>query len=322
LPTINKETGLEGIGLHTGINSRIRFLPAEAGSGINFIRKDISGRDVRIKASLENVQATMRGITLASGDCKVFTVEHVLSACAGLGIDDLDIELYGPEPPAMDGSALPFANALAHAVRAGRPIPSSKALRMGQSKLIAFKDCLGRPSAKKNLLTIGRKVSFTEDKAAYEAEPYEGFRITAVFRHEHPLVRTQTKDIIITPQTYLSDIAPARTFGFREEIDWLKANGLAKGGSLENAVIVDSDKILTASGNLRFPDEFVRHKILDLIGDLYLSGRHPRLHVKAQFCGHKGNVGFAKFLCTNDPSRHITRRGLASLPKAERRKKQ
>lgn len=270
--TIRKEAVLDGIGLHTGRPCRICFVPAGPGSGLRFIRKDISGAP-SVRALLSNVSATVRGTNLKNGEAGVSTVEHVLSACSGLGIDDLEIIMDGPEPPAMDGSSLPFARAI---------------LAAGISE---------QAEGVCSILSPEKEVAYSYGETAYRALPSDKFRILVVYRNPHRLIGKQELRLDITPETYLKDIAPARTFGFQEEIDKLRAAGLALGGSLENAVIVGKDRFLTSSGGLRFPDELVRHKALDLIGDLALTGQRPgNVLIEAVCGGHLHNINFARLL--------------------------
>lgn len=287
--TIKNKASLEGVGLHTGKPSKISFVAAKPGSGIRFIRKDLPSEPV-IEALLANVCGTVRGTNLGKRDAKVFTVEHVLSACFGLGIDDLDIEMEGPEPPAMDGSALTFASVIMEA------------------------GIVNQPRGEKNFISLDREVTYKNGNASYRAVPFasgEGLpsasgtpcgavNIRVVFEAPpgHPLVTRQEFKLALTPETYMSDIAPARTFGFQEEIDQLRKKGLALGGSLDNAVVITRERFLT-SGGLRFPDEMVRHKALDLLGDLFLTGRRFRnILIDAVCCGHSHNVNFARLLST------------------------
>ena len=246
------------------------FLPAKAPSGIRFISPLFAAP---VAARLQNIAGTARGTNIGDGKGVLYTVEHLLSAAAGLGIDDLDIEISGPEPPAMDGSALPFAKAL---------------LEAGLRE---------KPAQKKAAARLKTPVEFSAAQTTYRAVPREdGISIKLVYDHPHRLVGRQAVEFLLTPETYMADIAPARTFGFGEEIKALKAAGLALGGSLENAVIINEEEIL-ASGGLRFPDEFARHKALDLIGDLALAGlSFTGLAIEAMRPGHMGNVIFAKLL--------------------------
>ena len=268
--TIKNKISLEGVGLHKGTPSKVIFLPAGAATGIRFISPLFSGP---IAARLENVTGTARGTNIGDGKTTIYTVEHLLSAAAGLGIDDLDIEISGCEPPAMDGSALPYAKALLQAGLAKKP---------GTDRPRA---CLRAP------------VEFSKDGTRYRASPAAaGAFFRLVYEHPHRLVGRQQVEFSLSPETYLREIAPARTFAFKHEIEALKAAGLALGGSLENAVVIDDREILALNG-LLFPDEFALHKLLDLIGDLSLAGlRFEGIRIEAERPGHAGNVNFAKLL--------------------------
>ncbi|MBI4345731.1 MAG: UDP-3-O-[3-hydroxymyristoyl] N-acetylglucosamine deacetylase [Elusimicrobia bacterium] len=270
--TIVEETSLEGIGLHTGCKTKLTFRPAPANSGIRFFRTDLPGTPM-IPARLGFVVATVRGTNLGLHEAKVHTVEHVLSAATGLGIDNLDILVTANEPPAMDGSALPFFKAL---LSAG---------------LKTF------PEAPKRLLTIPGEVTYEDKGSTYRATPSDRFEIDATLIHDHPLVPKLNLKFRLDQGDYAAQIAPARTFCFEHEVQFLKSQGLAQGGSLENAVVIGRDKFHTNAEGLRFPDEFVRHKVLDLIGDLTLIGR-SLLNVKIETvrCGHAHNIEFAKRL--------------------------
>ena len=280
---MNNKAVMAGTGLHKGKHSTITFFPAEGPTGIRFF--PVSGGKPAftgpIKASLENIAATLRGTNLSDGLRMIYTVEHIMSACAGTGIDDLDIALDGEEPPAADGSALPFAQALAAA---------------------GLKE---KPAQERHLLNLRESVEYAFEKTFYRAEPSDRpfFKIT--FAHSHPLIGAQTFEFAMTPESYMREVAPARTFGFRSEIAQLKAAGLALGGSLENAVIIDDNAFLSAEGALRFPDEFARHKLLDLIGDLALTGLGlDKIRVEAAYTGHKSNVNFAKMLVDHNAKRY------------------
>jgi UDP-3-O-[3-hydroxymyristoyl] N-acetylglucosamine deacetylase len=268
--TTASEAKIAGTGLHKGRPSCVTFLPAKGPTGIRFFRPDLSGP---IKASLDNIAATVRGTNITDGTRTIYTVEHILSACAGLGIDDLDIAMNGEEPPAADGSALPFVKLLAGAGRAEKP------------------------AQKREKLVLEQPVEYAFEKAVYRARPSEFPCFSVTFSHPHPLIGTQKFGITLTPEKYMKEVAPARTFGFKSELSQLKAAGLALGGSLENAVVIDDNAFLSAEGALRFPDEFVRHKLLDLLGDLALTGLAlDKISVEAEHTGHKNNVNFAKML--------------------------
>ena len=266
--TIANSQTLTGIGIHTGQPCSITFKPSRQGY-ISFIRTDLEKAEPII-ALAGNVSSTLRGTNLANQTAEVHTVEHVLSAASGLGLTDLIIEMDGPEPPIMDGSSLLYAKAL---------------LQGGLKEL----------NETAEVLHLDKEISFEEGDITYQAKPCEELKITFVYeRKNHPLLSHQEYTFTLTPENYLSEIAPARTFGFEEEIAFLKANGLAKGGNLQNCVVIKKDGF---SVPLRFDNEMVRHKILDILGDLKLTGKVlGPMHIVCKFGGHKTNVAFAKLL--------------------------
>lgn len=269
--TLAREAELSGIGLHGGLPCRAVFRPAPSGQGIRFSRSDIAGSQP-IPASLECVNSTVRGTNLSRGGAEVYTVEHILSACAGLGISDLDVLLDAPEPPIIDGSALAFARLFREA-----------GIKFYATPLKRF--------------TITAPVSYSDGPVSYSAEPSAGPEFFCIYESKHPLVRHQELSFGFGPGDYEARIAPARTFAFEEELDYLRANGLAKGGSLENAVVIRRDSFLSGEGGLRFPDEMVRHKLLDMLGDFLLLGAPPgRVKITARGGGHKHNIAFARRL--------------------------
>jgi len=267
--TIKEAVTIEGIGLHKGKPSRVTFLPAPDATGYRFTGPLFKEP---LPARLDKVSGTVRGTNITNGTATIYTVEHLLSAAAGLGIDDLDIEITGEEPPAADGSALPFATALR---KAG----------------IAEKPDQARPE-----LTLDGKLEMAKGDIKYCAYPSPGVSFRLTYDYPHELVGRQTIDFVLTPEEYLVRVAPARTFGFSHELEALKRAGLALGGSLENAVVIAEKEVL-AKGGLRFADEFARHKLLDLIGDLALAGLPLKdIRVEAERPGHAANVNFAKLL--------------------------
>ena len=271
--TISQESSLQGIGLHTGNPVRLTFRPAPPNTGIRFFRTDLPGTPV-IPARLGYVVTTVRGTNLGLGEAKVHTVEHVLSAATGAGVDNLDVLVTANEPPAMDGSALPFYKAL---LKAG----------------IKY-----YPRFPKRRLNIPDEVTYDDGKGTfYRATPSDQFEINATLIHDHPLVPKLTYGMTVDLASYAVEIAPARTFCFEHEVAYLQSQGLAQGGSLDNAVVIGRDRFHTNAEGLRFKDEFVRHKILDLIGDLTLIGRPLfNLKIEAVRCGHAHNIEFAKKL--------------------------
>ena len=270
--SIKQEIVLEGVGLHTGNQSSLTFRPAPANTGIRFFRTDLPGIPM-IPARLAFVVTTVRGTNLGLGEAKVHTVEHVLSACTGLGIDNIDILTTANEPPIMDGSAMPFVEAL---------------LRAGLADLDAPKRWLHLPH---------EVVYEAKDGARYRAVPADHFRVSATLLHDHPMMPKMSLSMIVDRESYLTEVARARTFCFEHEVAYLKSQGLAQGGSLENAIVIGKDQFKTNAEGLRFTDEFVRHKMLDLIGDLTLIGRPLfKMHITAERLGHAHNVEFARLL--------------------------
>lgn len=270
--TIAREISLEGVGLHTGNPSRLTFRPAPPNTGIRFFRVDLPGAPM-IPARLGFVVTTVRGTNLGLHEAKVHTVEHVLSAATGAGVDNLDILVSANEPPAMDGSALPFYRAL---LEAGlRPYPDFPKRHLG----------------------IPDEVVYEDGGTRYRATPCDALELHVTLIHEHPLVPRLELRARVDREGYAAEIAPARTFCFDHEVAYLKSQGLAQGGSLDNAVVIGKDRFHTNKEGLRFPDEFVRHKALDLIGDLALVGRPLlRLRIEAVRCGHAHNIAFARKL--------------------------
>lgn len=267
--TLSATAVVTGNGLHTGVPATLTFKPAD--NGITFLRTDIPGAKP-IAALAQNVSSTLRGTNLKNETAEVWTVEHVMSALHALGLTDVTVEMDGPEPPVTDGASDVYVEAL---------------LKAGLKDL----------PAEQPLLNIKQKITYTSGRIAYSAEPADKLTFTFVFLHKHPLVSHQEFTLEFTPDNYIQEIARARTFGFEEELAFLKAHGLAKGGNLENAVIVGKDKFIN---ELRYPDELVRHKILDMVGDLCLTGRKLQpLNITCTCGGHKHNVIFAKILLAN-----------------------
>ncbi len=263
--TISNPFRLSGSGLHSGQESLLFFSPAPANSGIYFIKE---GR--KIPALVEQVRETRRGTSLDG----IAVTEHLLSAIFGIGIDNLQIEIKGDELPAMDGSALPYVEALLHA-----GITEQKEL--------------------KNPLIIEQPIKVVEDAASLELLPYRGFKID--FMVDFPGIGKQHCSFDSQKGNFKKEIAPARTFGYIEEYELLKQQGLARGASFENALILGKDGYINTP---RFPDEIVRHKILDLIGDLALLGQPLQAEIRASKSGHKLNIELIRRLLENDRARH------------------
>lgn len=236
-----------GVGLHTGEKVYLTVKPAPIDSGITFRRVDLSPV-VEIRATAENVGETTLSSTLIQNGVKVGTVEHLLSAMAGLGIDNAVIELSAPEVPIMDGSAGPFVFLLQSAG-------------------------IEEQQAPKRFIRIKQRVSVEQDGKTATFLPFNGFKVSFTIEFDHPVFknRTQFASIDFSSTSFVKEVARARTFGFMRDIEYLRSKNLALGGSVENAIVVDDTRILNEDG-LRYEDEFVKHKMLDAIGDLYLLG--------------------------------------------------
>ncbi len=247
-----------GIGLHTGEKVYLTVRPAPVDTGIIFRRVDLDPV-VEIPAAAENVGETTLSSTLVKDDVKVGTVEHFLSAMAGLGIDNAYVELSAPEVPIMDGSAGPFVFLL-------------------QSAGIQEQEAL------KKFIRIKKPVKVEDGDKSATFLPFEGFKVSFEIEFDHPVFRgrTQTASIDFSSTSFVKEVARARTFGFMRDIEYLRSQNLALGGSVNNAIVVDEFRILNEDG-LRYEDEFVKHKMLDAIGDLYLLG----FSLIGEFVGHK-----------------------------------
>jgi UDP-3-O-[3-hydroxymyristoyl] N-acetylglucosamine deacetylase len=265
--TVKQEVSFEGIGLHTGRHSSVCLKPAPRDTGILFLRKD---KDSLIKASVNAVTDTAFATTIGYNGAKIRTVEHILAALAGLGIDNTFIEVNGPEIPILDGSSV------------------------GLTQLI-LEAGIAKQSKKRPFIRITTPILLSDGHAEIAALPFEGRRITYRIQFHHHFLGEQKLSIDLTEENFVVEIAPARTFGFLKDVEYLKANGFARGGSFDNAIIL-GDKGIMNSTALRFKDEFVRHKILDLIGDLSLLGFPIHGHIIANKSGHTTNLKFLKKL--------------------------
>jgi len=245
--TLKDSIGATGIGLHSGAKVYMTLRPAPANTGIVFRRLDLP-EPVDIPATALNVTQTNLGTTLECGEGKVATVEHLLSALAGLGIDNVFIDLTAAELPIMDGSAAPFVFLIQSAG-------------------------IEEQSADKRFIRIVRPVEVSEGDKWARFEPYDGFRVNLEIDFDHPVLkkRRQRASLDFSTTAFLKEISRARTFGFLKDVEYLRANELALGGSLDNAIVMDEYRVINEDG-LRFQDEFVRHKVLDAVGDLYLLG--------------------------------------------------
>jgi UDP-3-O-[3-hydroxymyristoyl] N-acetylglucosamine deacetylase/3-hydroxyacyl-[acyl-carrier-protein] dehydratase len=260
--TIARPVSLDGIGLHLGAACQLTFRPAASGSGVVFRRTDLPGAPT-IPALAERAVLTERHTQLGEDPVSVHTVEHVLAAVAGCEIDDLEVDLNAGEPPIMDGSAAAFVDALV----AGGIVEHEGEVRY---------------------LTIRTPMTFSDGESTYEVAPAPDLALDVTIDFPHALVGRQRGCYRVTPETFARDLGPARTFGFTHEVESLRAKGLIKGASLDNAIVLDDNGIV--GGTLRWPDEFVRHKALDCLGDLALAGGRVRARVTAFKPSHRGTV--------------------------------
>jgi UDP-3-O-[3-hydroxymyristoyl] N-acetylglucosamine deacetylase len=257
--TLAREAEMRGVGLHSGAAVRVRLVPAEAGTGIVFERTDHPG--VGIPATLAHVGPSFYATVLQKDGITVSTVEHLMAALYALQIDDLRVEVDGPEVPILDGSSRPFVEAILDAGTVEHPVP-------------------------RLYLTVIRPVELAVEEKRIGVYPCREFRVTYAIEFPHTGLGYQELTLSVWGADSFSEkLSPARTFTFEAEVVGLRKVGLARGGSLENAVVIGANGLLNPEG-LRFPDEFVRHKILDLTGDLSLLGRPLRGHVVAYRAGH------------------------------------
>lgn len=292
--TIATEASCVGVGLHTGVESKITFKPAQENFGIRFKRMDIEG-GVEIRADIDHVVDITRGTTIEENGVRIHTVEHALAACVGIGLDNVLIELTEKEPPVMDGSSIDFVEALLKAGIVKQEVP-------------------------RNYLNIDEAVGYSDTDRGVDIHimPSDQFRVTFMIDYEYKTLGTQFTTMENLEENFATDIAPARTFCFLSEVEKLKEEGLVKGGNLDNAVVIVDKEIdqaeaenlqtlfginkkisLGANGTLngeklRFENEPVRHKALDLIGDLALLGMPLKGHVIASKSGHAANVELVK----------------------------
>ena len=271
--TLSSKIKASGVGLHTGKKITLTLNPARVNTGIIFVRTDLKSDP--IQASLENVHDTRLSTTLSNSTAKISTVEHLLSALAGLGIDNALVELDGPEVPIMDGSARPF-------------------VFMIQSAGIQ------EQNDTKKFIRIKKTIEVRQDEKWAKIEPFDGFKVAFTIDFNHPAFSegSQSSEIDFSSVSYLSQVSRARTFGFAKDIELLRKNNLALGGSVNNAIVIDDYKVVNEEG-VRFQDEFVKHKILDAIGDLYLLGHGLIGSFSAYKSGHHLNNLLLRELVNN-----------------------
>jgi UDP-3-O-[3-hydroxymyristoyl] N-acetylglucosamine deacetylase / 3-hydroxyacyl-[acyl-carrier-protein] dehydratase len=260
--TVARATSLDGIGLHLGVPCRLTFLPAPSGAGIIFRRADLPGSPL-IAARVEQAVLTERRTQLGREPVAVHTVEHVLAAILARELDDVVVELSGPEPPVMDGSAQPFVEALREAGIAEQP-------------------------GDVQYLQLRSPVRVCDGDSIYEAVPSSRLELDVTIDFPHPLIGRQHGEYDVTAESFERELARARTFGFVHEVDALRAKGLIQGASTQNAVVVGEKGVI--ENELRWPDEFVRHKAMDCVGDLALAGARVRARVRTTRPSHRGTV--------------------------------
>ena len=262
--TLRRQVSCVGIGLHSGNKVELKLKPASADFGIRFRRSDLG--DHEIPATVHHLAGIQLATGLARNEVSVETVEHVLAALVSMGIDNVLVELNSPEVPIMDGSAASFVHL----------INEAGVKRLGSAR---------------KYLKIVRPIAISRGDKRIALYPSDHFKVTYSVSYDHPLLRHQSRTLRITEETFVEDIAPARTFTFLKDVEMLRQNGLALGGSLDNAIVLGETGVLNNA--LRFEDEFVRHKILDAVGDLALVGYPVIGHLVAHRAGHALHTEFA-----------------------------
>ncbi|MCB1958388.1 MAG: UDP-3-O-acyl-N-acetylglucosamine deacetylase [Rhodocyclaceae bacterium] len=262
--TLKSLVSTTGVGLHSGRKVNLVLRPAAPNSGIVFRRVDLTP-PVDLPCDPYSVVDTRMCSGLQQGDAKIGTVEHLMSALSGLGIDNLYVDVDAPEIPILDGSAGPFVFLLQSAG-------------------------IEEQNAPKRFMRVRKPVQYVEGDKWVRLEPYDGFRLSFAIHFNHPAIDSTGTEVTIdfAEQAYVRDVARARTFGFMQEVEYLRDNGLAQGGSLDNAIVMDEYRVLNGDG-LRYTDEFVKHKVLDAIGDLYLCGYPLLASYSANKAGHALN---------------------------------
>lgn len=264
--TLERPVRCEGVGMHTGEKVSMTLCPAPANRGVIFRRTDLPAAPT-IEARPEHVMDTQNATTIAKGGVSVKTIEHLMSALAGMGVDNVQVDLFGPEVPILDGSAAPFV-ALIRSVG------------------------LRRQFAPKTFLKIRQPITVEMGTRSLRIVPSQRLKVICTMCFDHPLLGEQTVAMEVGRDRYAREVAPSRTYGFLRDLETLRRMGLAKGGSLENALVIGDEGIL--NGPLRFPDELVRHKILDLLGDLYLLGKPLVGTIIAHSAGHQLHLALVR----------------------------
>lgn len=276
--TIKDSIAFTGIGLHTGQRVRIELRSAQPNTGITFIREDLDG--TKIPARPSNFSASSYATSIRRNGASVQTVEHFMAAVYCLGIDNLEVAINGPELPILDGSAAPYIYMLHEA---GAKI---------QTRM-------------RKVLRVLKPVKISEENKVIAIYPSDSFRITYTIEFEHPLLRRQSRSLHVNEEIFSDEIAPARTFGFLRDVEMLRRKGLALGGSLENAIVIGENRIL--NHHLRYPDEFVRHKILDAVGDFAFLGHRIQGHIVARKAGHALHIALIHKLLSQKCAFEVSR---------------
>lgn len=263
--TLTKTVQCQGIGLHSGKTVHLTIKPAPTNHGIRFVRVDLPGKP-GVTAQFNRVVDTSLATVIGSDGCIVSTIEHLMATFAGLSIDNALVELDAYEVPVMDGSAGPFTELITNSGIENQGVP-------------------------RHFFTLKEPIELTNGDKSVVALPSDRFKITCTIDFKHPLIGKQTLSLEITDDAFSSHISHARTFGFLHEVEYMKRHGLALGGSLDNAVVIDEEDIVNPDG-LRFPDEFVRHKVLDCLGDFSLLGMPILGHLNVVKSGHAFNHAF------------------------------
>ena len=283
--TVSAPARIAGVGLHLGQPCELTFRPAAAGEGIRFRRVDLADKPV-IPARVDQVTATERRTQLGSGAAAIHTVEHVLSAVAALEIDDLMIDMSGPEPPILDGSAAPFYDAL-----------------IG----VGIEELPGEPE----YLTLTEPLRVIDGNSVYEAHPANELLLDITIEFPHPVIGRQSARYVVGRESYRDQMAAARTFGFLNEVEDLRAKGLIQGASTDNAVVLDDTGVV--ANVLRWDDEFLRHKALDCVGDLALVGSRVKARIVAVRPSHRGTVTLVREMVRAGRRSRSTEQGAKSM---------
>jgi UDP-3-O-acyl N-acetylglucosamine deacetylase len=268
--TIAQPATVTGLGLHTGNITTLRFVPAEVNTGVRFRRVDLDDKP-EIPAHISSVVDTQRSTSLGAGQAIVRTVEHILATLMCLRIDNVVVEVDAPETPLTDGSSTQFIEAVQRAGRVEQDGESAE-------------------------LVLEQPVAVEEEGMTLCALPSDTYRVSYTMQYANPILGTQFHSFEINEANFVNEIGPSRTFALYSELEMLLKMGLIKGGSLDNAIVITDQAVLSKEG-LRYPDEFVRHKIIDIIGDMSLLGRRLRAHVVSIRSGHANNARLVQAIC-------------------------